>query len=287
MRVDDTTIASGEIVALTAPALGSARRVIKDSMRAGQTADIPPVVGVLRTRFEDNLTTRRLLLVVTLLENDETPKAAMQAGFQAFVSELRAAVIENIFELSEAEGEALDALIKKINERVASSVKSAIKGGLSSWEKAKVLAGILDLDDAVGSAFTSFGSGALVPTTFTLTIESTLPLPFNFTSTQKYEIQGQLQLRPVTVDPCQAQVNAVNAAQAVVNDIDKQIQKLKDSLGEASPADKEIIKLEIAELEDEILPPAQLALENALRALSSCRSRVSPVGPLDGVLTRG
>jgi len=92
IRIDDNTIATPELVDLFAPVIGNARVVIKDSMRAGQTASIPSSVGILRARFDDNLMTRRLILVVALLENDETPRSAMEAGFRAFNSELRAAI---------------------------------------------------------------------------------------------------------------------------------------------------------------------------------------------------
>ena len=88
IRIDDNALTTPDLVAMQTPAPGSARLVIKDSMRAGETASIPSNVGILRTRFEDNLMTRRLILVVALLENDETPEDAMQAGFKAFNNDL-------------------------------------------------------------------------------------------------------------------------------------------------------------------------------------------------------
>src|SRR5512143_790286 len=84
IRIDDNTLASSGLVSLTAPILGNARVVIKDSMRAGESASIPGSVGILRARFEDNLAIHRLILVVALWENDETPESAMEAGFKAF-----------------------------------------------------------------------------------------------------------------------------------------------------------------------------------------------------------
>src|SRR5262245_28376897 len=90
--IDDNTLATPSLVGVTAPGLGNARVVIKNDMRAGQIADIPTSVGDLRVRFDDGLTIRRLILAVALWEEDETPEAAMRAGFQAFSSELRAAI---------------------------------------------------------------------------------------------------------------------------------------------------------------------------------------------------
>lgn len=272
IRVDDNTIATDALVAVTAPLQANARVVIKDSMRAGETAAIPGSVGILRTRFEDNLTFRHLVLVVALLEEDETPKSAMLKGFQAFISELRAAIAENLLDLSATTGEDLQALIDAIKKRVEDKVKSAIRGGLSAWEKAKVAAGILNLDDAVGSAFVSFGDPVLVPTPIGLTFEKKEKV-LGVETIQRYEILGQLQLRPVRVDRCQAQVNAVNAALAVVKDIEKRIQDLKNEFAQASVAEREIIRVELDEAREE-LAAAEAVLEGARRALAICRSRL-------------
>lgn len=78
--IDDSTLSEPIPVGVTAPALGNARVVIKNDMRAGQTADIPLSVGMLRVRFEDGLSIRRLILVVALWEEDETPEAARVPG---------------------------------------------------------------------------------------------------------------------------------------------------------------------------------------------------------------
>ncbi len=281
VRVDDNTIAQPDpqnLVAVSAPVVGNARVIIKDSMRAGETAAIPSNVGVLRTRFEDGLTVHRLLLVVALLEEDETPIKAVRAGFQVFIAALREEVSTHLFELSAAEGEERDILIEGIQDRVQGRVKSAIKGALSGWEKAKVVAGILNLDDSMGAAFTSFGDPELVSAPIHLTFESMVKV-FGIESHLKYEIEGQLELRRVVIDRCQAQVNAVNAAQQLVNGIEKQIQALKDAFGEASPTEKEVIRFELKELREEELPAAVEALEAARRALASCRSRVPPRVP--------
>src|SRR5262245_4316394 len=88
MWIDDNTLATPARVDVTSPAIGNARIIIKSDMRAGQTADIPSSVGILRVRLEDNFTIRRLILAVALWEWDDTPQAAMRAGFQAFSSEL-------------------------------------------------------------------------------------------------------------------------------------------------------------------------------------------------------
>ncbi|MER3513395.1 MAG: hypothetical protein C4310_02500 [Chloroflexota bacterium] len=63
---DGNTLATPSLVGVTSPVLGNTRVVIKNAMRAGQTADIPPSVGALRVRFEDGLTIRRLIPAVAL-----------------------------------------------------------------------------------------------------------------------------------------------------------------------------------------------------------------------------
>src|SRR5262245_52894939 len=116
LRIDDNTIATNERVVIVTPVLGNARVVIKDNMRAGETATIPGSVGILRARLEDNLTVCRLILVVALLEMDETPKSAMQAGFQAFRSELRAQIAEYFIDLSLANEEEEKQIVEVIKK---------------------------------------------------------------------------------------------------------------------------------------------------------------------------
>ena len=280
IRIDDNTLATLELLDLVAPVLGNARVVIKDSMGAGETASIPGSVGILRARLEDNLTVRRLILVVALLEMDETPESAMQAGFRAFFSELRAAIAENLFALGNADEEEEQLIIDDIKKHVESRVRSAIENGLSGWEKAKVFAGILNLDDPSGSAFANFGKDFLAPTPITLSFEATRRILGVIESLSKYEIHGQLQLRPVVVERCQPQIDAVNAAQAVVNGIENEISALQSELqggGDGPTLPKSFIIAEIKRLRAEELGPAMAALEEARRALQDCRNQRPPV----------
>lgn len=308
IRVDNNTLATTELVDIVTPHPRNARDVIKDNMRAGETAAMR---SILRTRLEDNLTTCVLILVVALFEMDETPKSAMQAGFQVFNSELRAAIADNIFALNaadrledEKEKELeKERIIKEINQRVKDRVESAIKNSLSDWEKAKVLAGILDLDDSIGSDFITLvkkdDEQDLVRTGFTLNFESRRTIRVATTSgarvfevVSKYDIQGRLQLRPVLVERCQAEIDGVNAAQAVVNSIEKEISCLQGKLSdkecdEEQTFPKDSINDEIERLRDEELGPAMEALKDARLSLQRCRLRQGVVGGIgeDGVAT--
>jgi hypothetical protein len=91
------------------------------------------------------------------------------------------------------------------------------------------------------------------------------------------------------VDPCQAQLNAVNAAQAVVDSIDAQIRQLQEELQHAPPAEKPAIIAEINRLRTEERPGAVAALEDARRALQTCResTTIPPVLDLNGRWTDG
>jgi hypothetical protein len=260
IRIDDDTLATPELVAVSAPALGNARVVIKSDMRAGETADIPGSVAVRRTRWRDGLRTRRLILAVALWEDDETPEDAMRAGFQAFSRELRAAVADNLPALNQANNEQEKEIIAIIEARVRDSVASAIENGLTISEKARVLLGTLNLDDPIGSAFRQFRE--FVPTPIALPFA----LTFGNSSSDEYEIQGEFVVRVVT---CQAESDRVTAAQTAVDDIEFRITSLQEELQHASPSEKPRI-IRAIRRQQERLPAAIAALEDARRALRVC-----------------
>lgn len=255
------------VVGIAAPALGNARIVIKNDMRAGQDADIPTAVGRLRHRFEDGLTTGRLILIVILWEEDETPEAAMAAGYQEYVKELPAAVAANALALQLASGEARTAIIATINDRVADRVRSAIENGLTAFQKVRVFLGTLNLDDVVNSTFHAFPENF-----FRLPPDSAFVLPLKAGESDAYEIKGNLQVQVVQVDRCQDELNAVKAAKSEVDNIENTIQELKKQAAKASPSEREIINADIKRLREEELPLAQEALEGARRALQACQN---------------
>ena len=199
----------------------------------------------------------------------------MRAGFQAFYSELPAAIAERLFDLSGADADTTKQITAEISERVNSRVTSAISNKLSAFEKAEVLALILNLDDPMGSDFKTFNSDSLFSTSFTLFFEATTKIP---DVVSQYEIRGQLQMRPVVIDRCQSKVDAVIAAQGVVNGINEEIKKLQDQLkgggdDDGPPLPKEFINQEIKRLREEELPPAEEDLKAARAALQFCRDR--------------
>jgi len=249
--------------------LGNARVVIRNNMRAGETVDIPASVRTLRVRFADNPQRFILILSVVLWENDETPEAAMRAGFKAFSSGLKEAVIANLLELRAAQGNpAAEAAVRaKIEKQVKEAVEEAIKGGLTTSQKLRVKLGTLNLDDVVGSDTESLGSVGQTASTraFTLTFS-------NQSGSEQYEITGNLAGKPVPVEACQAEVNAVNGALATIENIRNQIRSLQEELRNAPGPQKAGIIAMIREQQAE-LPAATAVLEQARKALQVCRSR--------------
>jgi hypothetical protein len=285
--IDDDTLATPALVGVAAPALGNARVVIKNDMRAGEEANLPSSVSTLRVRLDDNQTVRRLILAVALWEDDETPQKAMRAGYTAFVGEMGSAIADNLFALSAATtDDERQPIIDEITARVKAKVESAIRDGLTGWQKARVAIGTLNLDDFIDSAFKSFPTLANEP--FLLDFASPGARP-----SQRYQITGQLRAVPVRVDPCQALVDAVHEAQAAVDGIETEIRALQAQLrGQRQPGEpplpKAFIIQEIARIREEELPPAEDALQAAIDALAACRNRRSPVFEVPrGVFTRG
>jgi hypothetical protein len=277
--VDSATIKSAQPIVLSTISQGEARRVVKNSMGVGETAPIPPSVATLRVRFDPTVDEKHLIVVVGLLENDETPIRATRAGFRAFVSALTSEVTSHLAALDAASDEERDVIIDEIKERVAAAVESAVRGNLTSSEKFEVFVGSLDPDDTLGAGFVALDNEEVVSRPMSVTIEQTgrlkPPLPPAPTRS-RFQVRGRLRIQPVVVDPCRQQVQAVNDAQAVVNAINGQIEELQDQLtgdaedvGSAPPGD--IVEL-IRQLREEELVPAVAALEAARAALARCRT---------------
>jgi hypothetical protein len=268
---DDDTLATPGRVGVITPLSRDARVVLRSDMRAGQTADIPPSVGVLRVRFEAGLTLRRLILVVGLWEEDETPQAAMLAGFHAFSGELRAAFADHILELTfRTPEEKVDEIITDtILPRVSGEALLVIWDSLKGWQRARWMVGALNLDDEVGRiAFERVRDIAPRPIN--------LAFGFGQSDPNRYELEGRLMVRRVLADRCQAQADAVKAAQAVVDDIDAQIKQLQEELNNAPPPEKPFINSEIKRLREQELAAAMADVEAARRALAACRARSVP-----------
>jgi hypothetical protein len=269
--VDELTLHTPPGVGVVAPALGNARVLIKSGIKAGQTADIPRSVSTLRVRL-DKPDQTPLFLVIALWENDDTPTAALQAGYTEFVTALPAEVGAQLLPLKQArdahDDEALKAIIAIIKANVTSRVRSAIENALAGPQKALIFLGLLDMDDIIDSNFQAFDGAA----------PATIAMTFRSGSTDLYEIDGRLDVRPVLIDRCQSEVNAVKSAKAAVDEIDQQIDELKDERDKAPGKDKQFFQSQIDELNNVDRPIALVALATAQQRLAACRSRLPPLG---------
>ena len=269
--VDDHSLALPEQVRVIAPSPAAARVVVKDDMRAGHVADIPSHVGTIRTRVDDDLDVLRMILVVAVLEEDETPSAAVKAGFNAFTAAIGVAIGSRLQELNNASPEEMQVLLKVITAEVQGKVETATHNALSASQKVRVFLGTLNLDDVIGTAFRSFN--AAEAQSFVLVQTSGAPSFSNV-----YAIDARLDVMPVRVDLCQTSVNQLRDAQATVDLLLGEIRALQAQLqGHGGAGDvtlsKTAILRAIRRLRDEELPPAEAALEAARAALNACRTR--------------
>lgn len=147
--VDDTTIMSGQLVGSSAPGHPAARLVIKTGVTAGDHAPMPSVQGRFTHRFDDDLVRRDIAIVVAMFEKRRTPHRAVRAGYDAFVSEVPAAVVE--FALSHGgnapEGEADR---REVADAVRPKVEWAVRSTLSNLEKLWATVGLRRLDEEIG-----------------------------------------------------------------------------------------------------------------------------------------
>lgn len=269
LLIDNNTLDTPDLVGMARPAAANARVTIRSGMRAGETAEIPPAVRRLQMRLEDGLPLQRLVLVVALLEEDETPGKAVRAGFTAFGDALRAGVASRILQLAFADDADRDFLIEQITEEVEAAVRDAISDALSAFEKARVILGTLNLDDSVGNA--------------TLFVDEVGQRAFSLefreegggAVRQDYRLDGTLQVRPVPVETCPDEVAAVKAAEARVAGVEAMIRSTQQELQTAAPGMKPFLVAEIRRLQREELPEAEAALAAARRALSACRARTT------------
>lgn len=178
-----TAIVTGDVGSLTtgvveasAPNIANGARVlIKPGMRAGNRVAMPPAQRQFVHRFDDGVVGGFIAIVVALLEKDELPGRAVNAGYRTFRTEvgteLGAFLRTHHRPPTDAEKDDLGGKVKK---KVVSSVKDALTFG----ESVAVLTGFRDKDDPIGfdAAFIQVGKvGARDP--FTLTFQTTVRYP--------------------------------------------------------------------------------------------------------------
>lgn len=274
--------------------LAESRRIRKNEMRAGQSVALDFPGNVVTATFADGQTAHQLILIVALLEADDLPLRAVTAGFQAFLDELRLRLGHNILALQSATEDERDQIIQEIQAQVQAKVFDAIKGALTTGEKLQVKLGFLNVDDFLGASSRLFSG--LAPADFTLRFVGTSGDPrVTFSPGHQpsvtvfpieFEIDGRLTVSNVVVDPCQANVDAVNAAEARIRGLHSMVQSLQHQLQTATPQQKPAIIASIRKINEQDLPAAEQALAGAERMLRRCRIlgvTHEPVG--GGILT--
>lgn len=270
----------------SAALLSESRRIRKNEMKAGESVSMDFPGQTLSATFEDAQTDRQLILVVALLEADDAPQGAIQAGYQAFLDGLKLELGHNILALKAATEDEKNEIIAEVQRKVSESVTAAIKGALTTGQKIQVKLGFLNMDDFMASQTRHFTD--LTPQDFTLRFEGTSGDPKVNDLTVvvfpiAYEIDGRLSVSAITVDPCQANVDAVAAAEAKVRGLHLQVQSLQQQLQSATPQQKPGIIAMMRKINEQDVPAAEQTLEGAERMLQRCRL----MGPLHGDLGTG
>jgi hypothetical protein len=192
------------------PPFGDPRVVIQADMQGGQSAAIPNEVGVLQRTLESNdLTQHRVLLVIALWEELDTPENVVDAGYRAFDSALGPAIQANLAGLANPSDE--NAAIAAISAAVNNAVTAAIENTLSGWQKVEIWLGNLQLDHLIGSSFQAItGEG-----NFTVTFGSSAQ-----NSTNSWIISGGFQFappKPSTVVPNLFELSGAAATKLLVS----------------------------------------------------------------------
>lgn len=263
------------------PILAESRKVLKNSMTAGQSAPMDFPGNLFVQNFETGQKDCQLIFIVALLEADELSTSAMQDGYQAFVDALRAEIprIVALDGLSEADRkEAMKPIIKAVETKVFAGVES----GLSTTEKLSIAAGFTDKDDFVASDFRHFENIEMRTTAeaFTLRLSGT-PVKLlisngsfgshSFSFPREFEVDGELTVTGVEVDRCTSHVEGVKEAQTALAQLRSQLAKLTERLETVPRDQQEVIRARIDTLISEELPAARRRLNLAQMALRRCR----------------
>lgn len=280
LKIDSDTLATDRLLDVITPTFGHERVPIRNGIRPGDTAAIPRSVGRLKARFEEDQQVHRLILIVTLLEEDETPEDSVQAGFREYADALADEIRENLFALSTAPEDDREKIIERIKTNVRKRVESAIQDSLSSFEKIKVLIGALNLDDVVSNEFLSFDD----PLTST---SPDFTLTFTKGSTESYTIEGELTTKEVPEETCVREQRAVAEARKAMKGIETLIESLQAQLRNAPPPQKAALVKQIRKLKSEDFAKAEARFNAALKTLKLCRAERDQLVPMTESMVGG
>lgn len=270
LRIDDQGIATEYPVDPSA-----ARLVIKENMKAGDTAVVPDQVAYLATHFGTDAARRILILITVLLDARDTPWAAMVAGYSAFLNATPVAVVTHLGELQDPV--LRQGAIDEITIAVNNQVLSAIAAQLTTWDEIQIELGQEVPDRVINNAWKAWeGVGPASAGSFSLNF---VHKTRDGVVTDDFVLGCRL---VVSMDPpCEAQETAVRAVQQAIANIRGRAKEVINGQAHESPGQAEA---ELEQLEQELLQQ-EAKLAAAERALMKCRLKV-PVGP-DGPVRIG
>jgi hypothetical protein len=282
--VSDQTLGTPALVRSNHP--HTPRTVLGQDVRAGAVLSVPSGAGTVATNLVAGDSLRRALVIVGLLENDETPDHVVRVAYDSFTRELPAAIARHLLDLSSNDPVTVEAAKEAVRTEVGGAVESAGSGEMTTWEKIKVGVGSLNLDDQVGSAFTDVSAPASGVATTPLALRYTETKDNGSVTTQDWTLTGSLTV-DTRIDLCAGLVLASNQARVRRDGLRRQLLDLRTAWGQARGAEREAIALDIAETQD-ALAQAESELSGAEAALAACRAsgggRRPPIGGLGDVV---
>src|SRR5262245_25564219 len=154
------------VTVLPDPPIEQDRVVIQKNLQPGQSADIPPSVGVVSFQAD---AIRVLILVIALWQKRDSVNLFVDVGFKTFRDTLQSAIKDNLLSLgnSQTQQEAIDKIKSTVKNSVTEAILTAL---LASPFVQQFLLGFLKLDSFVDSSTKAFE--ALAAESFTVTIGS-------------------------------------------------------------------------------------------------------------------
>ena len=249
-------------------AVSPARQDLAVNMKTGTSASIPAATGWWGMNFENDAEFNSLsavVLLIALMEHDETPLAAIQKGRQAFDAEIRSKInIGTLLTIRGAQSDAdREAIIAPIRDSVRNKVTSAIGSVLSVWDLI-----FKDLDISLGFGFAAFEQPFKPLDPISIRIQSDGNI---------FDVSGELRVSVVRPEICELEREHLRQTKTKMGDLIDRIHFLQARLGDASPVEKPWIIQQIRKQQEE-LELATTEHEAATAALQRCID-LHTVGP--------
>jgi hypothetical protein len=141
-------------VQLRTPVESDDRLLLSSNLQPGQSASIPPSVGVA-TYSADNLG-QAFIQVTALWQAHDFSANALQDGFKKFGTSLQSAIQDNLLGLASSDPQTQQHATDEVEKTVHQAVYDAIWNGLTAVEKAMIGDGQIKLDSEIGTAYQVF-----------------------------------------------------------------------------------------------------------------------------------